>query len=87
MGGRTGQNQKRTNRNRMKKQTAVQWLMENIPSFLLEPIFKKALEMEKQQIAHAYERGEVDSQDAANWRIPAHNDFDEYYEKTYGAKP
>jgi hypothetical protein len=45
----------------MEKQTAVQWLIEQINPYGLsvhQDAFKTALEMEKQQIIDAFEQGE-----------------------------
>jgi hypothetical protein len=68
-----------------KKQTAVEWLVENIPdlgkyipfgvSIELHAKFQQAKEMEKQQIIDAYEQGDIQ---LVNGK--------QYYEQTYGGK-
>jgi hypothetical protein len=65
------------------KQTAVEWLVENIPdlgkyisfgvSIELHAKFQQAKEMEKQQIIDAYEQGDIQ---LVNGK--------QYYEQTYG---
>ena len=66
-----------------KKQTAVEWLVENIPdlgkyipfgvSIELHAKFQQAKEMEKQQIKDAYDQGDIQ---LVNGK--------QYYEQTYG---
>jgi hypothetical protein len=65
------------------KQTAVEWLVENIPdlgkyipfgvSIELHAKFQQAKEMEKQQIKDAYDQGDIQ---LVNGK--------QYYEQTYG---
>lgn len=57
-----------------KKQTAVEWLMENLHT-AKEP-FAKAKEIEKQQIMDAYDKGEFN--DGMN------ETAEQYYIETYG---
>jgi hypothetical protein len=67
-----------------KKQTAVEWLVENIPdlgkyipfgvSIELYAKFQQAKEMEKQQILIAYDMGDRD----------VRYQPEQYYEQTYG---
>lgn len=71
-------------------QTAVQWLMDRLPSLFVEDsghykkLFEQALEMEKQHHGQTWDdaitafkgRGFIESR--------ALCDFDEYYEATYG---
>jgi hypothetical protein len=72
----------------MKKQTAVEWLMEQILptiSITLEDVCIKelteiAIEMEKQQIEDAYEDGETDEYDPFDF-----NSGQKYYNETFGS--
>ena len=50
----------------MKKQTAVEWLVEEITNGTLhtKELIKKAIEMEEQQIADAYYNGCIDMKKA-----------------------
>jgi hypothetical protein len=67
------------------KQTAVEWLVENIPdlgkyipfgvSIELHAKFQQAKEMEKQQIKDAYDQGDIQLVNG-----------NQYYEQTYGGK-
>ena len=65
------------------KQTAVEWLRdlyENQPAydeFILDEQWQKALEMEKEQIRMAYEKGLIDG---------IHGPRKEYYNETYNTK-
>ena len=67
----------------MKKQSAVQWLVEQVNSdclnsaFIRPELVKQANKMFEEQISEAFINGEV-SRD----RI----DADEYYKETYGGK-
>jgi uncharacterized protein YycO len=90
VGGRTGQIKKRTNRNRMKKQTAVQWLVNEIAekyNFRFATYYgqeiQKALEMEKEQmISFGYiQIQHVDAEigDCVYNKVP-----EEIYNETYG---
>lgn len=82
------------------KQTAVQWLEEQVidnkdiyikGNTLMIPndIFRKAKQMEKEQICDAWENGFMDSAEGWNGEIPpeCHGqvlDTEEYYNETYG---
>ena len=69
-----------------KKQTAVQWLIEDLGEYFphgvggIELMVKKAKEMEKEQIKDAYFIG---GHDIKNNR---YRGMHEYYEQTYGGK-
>jgi hypothetical protein len=63
----------------MKKQTAVEWLMDRLPTIdkndpYYEDIIQQAKAMEKEQILSAFDSGE------ACW----YDDFSEYYTSTFG---
>ena len=68
----------------MKKQTAVEWLEEQIRfqisnSGKLIPIFEQAKKMEKEQIIDSYYQGDAESDN--------HNlDAEQYYQKTFSMK-
>jgi hypothetical protein len=69
------------------KQTAVEWLIENIPdlgkyipfgvSMELHAKFQQALELEKQQIENAWKSGDT------NGRIGILKTKEQYYSETY----
>jgi len=64
-----------------KKQTAVQWLLEQWPilqSQLPSSIINQALEMEQEQMGGAFISGGL------NWETPL--TFSEYYKAIYGGK-
>ena len=66
-----------------KKQTAVEWLFEQVwltPISELPKILKQAKEMEKEQIIDAHNQGYADGY-RDNCKSPI-----EYYEQTYGGK-
>ena len=69
----------------MKKQTAVEWLMEHLTEIRkdctlskISSLFNKAKEMEKEQIIEAYENGE------AEWTPFEFSTAKDYYTSTYG---
>lgn len=66
----------------MKKQTAVEWLVEQL-EYRLESLpehnlFDQAIEMEKEQIIDAYDKGEFNQ--------GCNEDAEEYYNETYERK-
>jgi hypothetical protein len=79
-----------------KKQTAVEWLVEQIIKYGLVPqgtnpnniLFQQAKEMEKEQIMDAHRKGQEDEKDY--WNIGDKSmtrhtgNSMEYYTKTYG---
>jgi hypothetical protein len=67
-----------------KQQTAVEWLLENMPEDYMASIpyelAEQATQMEREQIENAYWDGGQD--------VPINeNRCAEYYEQTYGTKP
>ncbi len=66
------------------KQTAVQWLIEEIGEYFPHEIggihfmIEKAKQMEKEQIIDAYNYGYLD------YQILAHDNAEEYYEQKFG---
>lgn len=68
-----------------KKQTAVMWLKERLPSLFIddsghyEELFQQALQMEREQIEEAYKCGKIPAMFSFN--TPTAN---EYYTDTYG---
>jgi hypothetical protein len=71
-----------------KKQTAVEWLKDNLPSLFTDDsgyyrkLFEQAKEMEKEQIIWAYD----DAYISMNLAFRGFDRSLEYYEKTYGAQ-
>jgi hypothetical protein len=73
------------------KQTAVEWLYKNLLDNPISNediiyninIFEQALEMEKQQIIHAYGQGVVDE---AKEILDATKDAEQYYNQKYKSK-
>ena len=63
----------------MKQQTAVQWLLEQVPEFADKSILDMALFLEKNQINMAYANGLVQFA-----RKPENIEITEYYDRTYG---
>ena len=66
------------------KQTAVEWLVKNIPNIYWEDdywadLFEQAKEMEKQQIIDARDNGFFSSE---NWK----GDSEQYYNKKFKKK-
>lgn len=70
----------------MKKQTAVEWLIEKIHKELIHKsmgqIYEQAKQMEKQQIVEAYCKAGLDI--AHNDSIKESGLAQEYYNETYG---
>jgi hypothetical protein len=62
------------------KQTAVEWFFDNLKSHEIQAehlsIYEKAKEMEKEQMYDAYEEGYL--------YFSPHENFNEYYNETYG---
>jgi len=72
------------------KQTAVEWLVEEINKLtgltiqMDEPIIEQAKEMEKEQIDNAYEIGFADAWDDARYDDePKHAGAEQYYKETF----
>lgn len=68
------------------KQTAVEWLIEELGEYFPHEIggihlmVEQAKQMEKEQIREAYYRGVRDEWEGAG------KDFEDYYNETYGKK-
>ena len=75
-----------------KKQTAVEWLVQQVnsdclnSSFIRIELVKEAKEMEKDQIIDAYEQGFDDACDDANEMMPQYTGAEQYYNENYGGK-
>jgi hypothetical protein len=68
-----------------KKQTAVQWLLEQWPileSQLPSSIIDEALQMEREQIETAYQAGDGDAYNLEETKTWA----EQYYNETYGGQ-
>jgi hypothetical protein len=74
----------------MKQQTAVDWIEYQVQQqgithyFSLREILEKAKEMEKEQKKHAYDWGETNGADECNGDGATHENFEQYYQETYG---
>ena len=70
-----------------KKQTAVEWLVEQLPLIQqegLRDVWEQAKEMEKEQIKDAYEQGFADAWDDARYdEMPKYAGPEQYYNETY----
>jgi len=72
-----------------KKQTAVEWLFNQIKKDIIGLEYdyadelKQAKEMEKEQIKDAYEIGFDDAWDSANVEMPTYAGPEQYYNETY----
>jgi hypothetical protein len=76
-----------------KKQTAVEWLQNNMPDiYLIIPIrlalefhakFQQALQMEREQIEEAYDEGKSYGIDVGCGRNPAYTNSETYYTQTF----
>jgi hypothetical protein len=74
------------------KQTAVEWQHIELSKFLhgkseftdAHDILIKAKEMEKEQKKHAYDWGETNGADECNGDGATHENFEQYYQETYG---
>jgi hypothetical protein len=73
-----------------KQQTAIEWLIDMHFGGIehVTPYFKKhieeAKEMEKEQKKHAYDWGETNGADECNGDGATHENFEQYYQETYG---
>ena len=71
----------------MKQQTAVQWLIEqfyNNEGMLTTKQLETALELEKERIETAYDKGTVHGIDYPDSLLPLTGEH--YYKQTYGGK-
>jgi hypothetical protein len=62
-----------------KKQTVVEWLVEQLNLYEYEDVIKQAKEMEKQQIIDAYNSGWKRANDTKDSAISTAEDHGEYY--------
>ena len=66
-----------------KQQTAVEWLLENMPEDYMASIpyelAEQAIQMEREQIINAHDGFPIDARNCQNG--------EEYYEQTYGTEP
>jgi hypothetical protein len=63
-----------------KKQTAVDWLLENLNEYNLEQVAVMAREMEKEQHIETWKRGSYSLLEHGSGE-----DFERYYKETYGS--
>lgn len=73
-------NMAQQNRNNMKQQTAVEFLLENIHllhSLKWNDVIEQAKQMEKEQIVAAYQQGTLDGYELK------YGDGNQYYNETY----
>ena len=74
----------------MKQETAVEWIEYQVQQqgithyFSLREILEQAKEMEKEQKKHAYDWGETNGADECNGDGATHENFEQYYQETYG---
>jgi hypothetical protein len=55
-----------------------------ITTFVVDGIWLECKEMEKEQKKHAYDWGETNAADECNGDGATHENFEEYYNETYG---
>jgi hypothetical protein len=76
-----------------KQQTAVEWLSEQFDSIVelypsqferVNRAIEQAKEMEKERKKHAYDWGETNGADECNGDGATHENFEQYYQETYG---
>jgi hypothetical protein len=73
-----------------KQQTAVEWLFGQIKKDIIGLEYdyadelEEAKEMEKGQNKHAYDWGETNGADECNGDGATHENFEQYYQETYG---
>jgi hypothetical protein len=73
-----------------KQQTAVEWLIEQLTPVItlqqkhIDVIKSIAKEMEKEQKKHAYDWGETNGADECNGDGATYENFEQYYNETYG---
>ena len=73
-----------------KQQTAVEWLLENMPEDYMASIpyelAEQALQMNREQIEQAFIKG---NEFVPKWKINGvpYIESEQYYEQTYGTKP
>jgi uncharacterized protein YoaH (UPF0181 family) len=69
-----------------KQQTAVEWLEQEMlkGNLSLKEILIQAKEMDREQKKHAYDWGETNGADECNGDGATHENFEQYYQETYG---
>jgi hypothetical protein len=73
-----------------KQQTGVQWFafelskLGLLPDGVPDDIYKQAKEMDREQKKHAYDWGETNGADECNGDGATHENFEQYYQETYG---
>jgi hypothetical protein len=75
-----------------KQQTAVEWLSQKVLHREWElltqekkrKILEQAKEMDREQKKHAYDWGETNGADECNGDGATHENFEQYYQETYG---
>jgi hypothetical protein len=72
-----------------KKQTAVEWLIQELGEYFphekdgVHVVVELANEMFELQTKHAYDWGETNASDECNGDGPTHDNFEQYYNETY----
>jgi hypothetical protein len=71
-----------------KQQTTVEWIEKEIlkGNLSLKEILIQAKEMDREQKKHAYDWGETNGADECNGDGATHENFEQYYQETYGGK-
>jgi hypothetical protein len=69
-----------------KQQTTVDWIEQQMMegNLSLKEILEQAKEMDREQKKHAYDWGETNGADECNGDGATHENFEQYYQETYG---
>jgi hypothetical protein len=73
-----------------KQQTTLEWFafelskLGLLPDGVPDDIYKQAKEMDREQKKHAYDWGETNGADECNGDGATHENFEQYYQETYG---
>jgi len=69
-----------------KQQTTVDWIEQEMlkGNLSLKEILIQAKEMDREQKKHAYDWGETNGADECNGDGATHENFEQYYQETYG---
>jgi hypothetical protein len=78
-----------------KKQTAVEWFKKELEDYgsnshlsldwnTFDELYQQAKEMDIEQKKHAYDWGETNGADECNGDGATHENFEQYYQETYG---
>jgi hypothetical protein len=72
--------------NNNKQQTTVEWIEQEMlkGNLSLKEILIQAKEMDREQKKHAYDWGETNGADECNGDGATHENFEQYYQETYG---